>query len=390
MADESKDGALEIKTRWDLQRWLEAMLTAEGRWVAVAIAERTALRIVPLVAPTGPLGSDEEGKRSFQLLTFALFFAVTMARLGCKYPSRAEEFRARATNAADAVAKIADANPNSYTSAVAYAAIDAARAVAASDIYGAAANRAMSAAHRATQVAANDTRDVWTAISSDANFISSGGTAQALSSLPLWPNGVPGWVTDNWRQLQLCLRDEGDWQVWLDWYRLRDEGVSQPEEIETIFGSVPERLRAAGPAAANRWIKERLEELEKNPSPPPEIPRQGPGPHVEIDAETGAVVPVKPESLDAEGNNISRLNAQHPQIVRHAGELLANLGQNEQPELYAAAKSYFDNINRNLNQIDFERLLGRGRLSRRGGSRRRAPHQGRDAGAVERRRARGA
>ena len=71
-------------------------------------------------------------------------------------------------------------------------------------------------------------------------------------------------------------------------------------------------------------------------------------------------MPAKPESLDSEGNNLARLSAQHPQIVRLAGELLANLGQNEQPELFAAAKSYFDNINRDLSQIDFERLWGEG------------------------------
>ena len=136
--------------------------------------------------------------------------------------------------------------------------------------------------------------------------------------------------------------------------------MSDPEEIELVFATVPDKERKAGPATANKWIKERLEELQKKDSPPPQIPRQGPGPHVEIDAETGAVVPAKPESLDAEGNNLARLNAQHPQIVRLAGELLANLGQNEQPELFAAAKSYFDNVNRDLNQIDFERLWGEG------------------------------
>ena len=64
--------------------------------------------------------------------------------------------------------------------------------------------------------------------------------------------------------------------------------------------------------------------------------------------------------LDADGNNLARLDAQHPQIVRLAGELLANLGQNEQPELFTAAKSYFDNVDRDLNQIDFERLWGEG------------------------------
>jgi hypothetical protein len=46
--------------------------------------------------------------------------------------------------------------------------------------------------------------------------------------------------------------------------------------------------------------------------------------------------------------------------VQHARELLANLGQNEQPELFAAPKSYFDNVNRDLGQIDFESLWGEG------------------------------
>jgi hypothetical protein len=46
--------------------------------------------------------------------------------------------------------------------------------------------------------------------------------------------------------------------------------------------------------------------------------------------------------------------------VQHASELLANLGQNEQPELFAAAKSYFYNVDRDLSQIDFESLWGEG------------------------------
>ena len=198
------------------------------------------------------------------------------------------------------------------------------------------------------------------ALQHDVAFITSGGGIPALTSEPLWPSGAPEWMAIRWRNLQADLPREHDWQVWIAWYNRRLEGVSDPEEVELIFATVPEKEREAGPAAANKWIRERLEELQKKDSPPPEIPRQGPGPHVEIDAETGAVVPTKPESLDAEGNNLARLNAHHPRIVQHAGELLANLGQNEQPELFAAAKSYFENVNRDLNQIDFERLWGEG------------------------------
>ena len=202
---------------------------------------------------------------------------------------------------------------------------------------------------------------MWASTSHDADFIATGGTAQELAAQPLWSiGGRPDWAIDFWRRLIGTLPREGEWAVWIEWYNRLLDGLSAPEEIELIFATVPEKERKAGPAAANKWIKERLEELQRKDAPPPEIPRQGPGPHVEIDAATGAVVPAKPESIDAEGNNPARLNAHHPRIVRHAGELLANLGQNEQPELFAAAKSYFDNVNRDLSQIDFERLWGEG------------------------------
>jgi hypothetical protein len=202
---------------------------------------------------------------------------------------------------------------------------------------------------------------MWASTSRDADFIATGGTAQELAARPLWSQGGrPDWAIDFWRRLTGTLPREDDWDVWIMWYNRLLDGLSEPEEIELVFATVPDNARNAGPATANRWIKVWREELQKKDSAPPEIPRQGPGPHVEIDAETGAVVPAKPESLDAEGNNIARLNAQHPQIVRLASELLANLGQNEQPELFAAAKSYFDNINRDLSQIDFERLWGEG------------------------------
>ncbi len=137
---------------------------------------------------------------------------------------------------------------------------------------------------------------IWDAVSRDANFIASGGTAQALASEPLMARrrtrlgrrSIGG-------DCRTVLPREDDWQVWIDWYNRRLEGVSDPEEIELVFATVPDKERKAGPAAANKWIKERLEELQKKNSPPPQIPRQGPGPHVEIDAETGAVVPAKPE-----------------------------------------------------------------------------------------------
>jgi hypothetical protein len=152
------------------------------------------------------------------------------------------------------------------------------------------------------------------------------------------------------------LPKDQDWDVWFHWYQARLAGRTDPEAVELVYATVPQHLWS-DPAAANAWIKEQLDRLREEQNrddpaiekfPPPEVPRQGPGPHVEIDAETGAIIPARPESLDAEGNNLARLNALHPQIRRLASELLGKIGQNEQPELFAAVDSYFSNVNRDL------------------------------------------
>jgi hypothetical protein len=387
LANESKDGALKISSREELENWLTGLPFEQGRWVSVAIAARAALRVVPLVA------TDAKRKRDFGNLTFAVFFAAASARVAAAYPTRAYEFRATdaasaampyVANGTAAVARfVARAATDAAAAAAEAYAINGTTATAYAAAYAFAARAADEAANAAILAAANvaAAEILWTAISRDADFIASGSAAQVLAREPLWAGGEPDWADKNRKLLYRALAREvgvwyppssdtrmrldalprkSDWEVWTDWYNRRLEGVSDPEEVELVFATVPNTEREAGPAAANRWIKERLEELQKKDSPPPQIPRQGPGPHVEIDAETGAVVPAKPESIDAEGNNIARLNAQHPQIVQVAGELLANLGQNEHPELFAAAKAYFDNVNRDLNQIDFERLWGEG------------------------------
>jgi hypothetical protein len=350
LASESKSGALNFSTRKELQDWLESLPPEQGRWVAVAIAARTALRVVPLVATDVPRGNDEDSKLRFQNLAFAVFFANAVAWAVAQYPTQRNELEAyRYAARADATT----AGPASAAAIAAYAAADAAiDNMARADDYSYAVASATDAADAAS--------DIWAAVSRDANFIASGETAHTLASQPLWPNGVPEWAEEYWKLLQEALPREDKWQVWIDWYNRRLVGLADPEEIELLFATVPYKERDKGRAAANRWIGERLEELQRKDSSPPETPRQGPGPHVEIDEETGAIVPAKPESLNVEGNNVARLNAQHPQIVRLAGELLANLGQNEQPELFAAAKNYFGGVNRDLSQIDFERLWGEG------------------------------
>jgi hypothetical protein len=86
LADESNSGALKISSREELQDWLESLPPEQGRWVAVAIAARAALRVIPLVSTDRSRGNGEEHKRLFQNLTFAMFFATALARVMAKYP----------------------------------------------------------------------------------------------------------------------------------------------------------------------------------------------------------------------------------------------------------------------------------------------------------------
>ena len=352
MAEESKSGALKLETHEELRHWLENLPPGQ-HWAAATIATRTVLRGLPYLVSTSWRGGGFEAYASNQ--TLPAFLAGALARVAGQFPDSFDTLPFAqildGTNVeskfyGDSVVSVLNA-ANGALAAVARAAkMFRDNKLVRAAIFGAAGFRIGDSYFYA-------------ALLRDVSFITSGGDARTLASKPLWPDGAPDGTIAIWRRLQDALPPEHDWQVWIDWYNRRLEGVSDPEEIELVFATVPEKEREAGPAAANKWIKERLEELQKKDSPP-EIPRQGPGPHVEIDAETGAVVPAKPESLDAEGNNLARLNAHHPRIVQHAGELIANLGQNEHPELFAAAKSYFDNVNRDLNQIDFERLWGEG------------------------------
>jgi hypothetical protein len=251
LADESKDGALKISSREELQNWLESLSPERGRWVSVTVAARAALRVVPLVATAAKYQSDEERKRSLPRLSFPIFYASALAWVAAAFPTRADALRSAARAAAAKSGPFSAAYNSATTAAFAAAATDDGKSAAS------AAFAAANAADAATNA------DVWSLVSRDANFIASGGAAQALASMPPWPNGAPNEMMAHWWILQTALPREDDWQVWIDWYIRRLQGALAPEEIELVFAAVPERELEAGPAAANKWIKERIDELRK-------------------------------------------------------------------------------------------------------------------------------
>jgi hypothetical protein len=61
-----------------------------------------------------------------------------------------------------------------------------------------------------------------------------------------------------WARLKAALPKKQHWDVWTRWYKDRLTGRSHSEAYELVFATVPQEKWDEGPAAANRWIRERL------------------------------------------------------------------------------------------------------------------------------------
>ena len=221
--------------------------------------------MVPLVETDGSEWHIYDARR-FQSLTFNVFCVAASARVAAQYPTHANELRAYADFAAAAARAAADAADAANATASAF--YGYANSAADSANYAAVAAHAAATARashpsRIAGDAINAATTIFAVVSNDANFIALGGAANVLASEPLWPDGAPRWAGYYWKHLQDALPRKGDWQVWIDWYNRRLEGVSDPEEVELLFATVPDKERTAGPAAANKGIKRRLEELQK-------------------------------------------------------------------------------------------------------------------------------
>jgi hypothetical protein len=199
--------------------------------------------------------------------------------------------------------------------------------------------------------------ELWRPISEDVKAAENINSQALNASDPLWLSGTPEWALNRWSRLKAAAKEE-HWTPWLEWYQRRVDGRELSEEIERLFAMLPVDPREQAPSEQNALLAERLKTRFEDA--PPGIPSQGPGPHVEIDIQTGAITPAKPESLDREGNNVARLRAHHPQVRKLAGDLVDVVNANEQPELYASASSYFNDVNRELSDINFDQLWGEG------------------------------
>jgi len=255
---------------------LEAWLRTQPNDIAVTMAARSALRVVPLVGTA----SRELIKRQLGQLTEATFRAAALARAVGRYPALTNELRG-AANAAAFAAADTSMSPRalgaSWAVSAASHAADTALDVASRDEDawgpGAWSRRAFETSIRAARATAAIAADAtfWAEVRADAEASPRDGAA-TLADRQLWSLGTPAWASGHWAELRAGLPKGQGWDVWIDWYEERLRGGSRGEAYELVFVSVPQEEWDKGPAAANAWIKAHLPKAPE-PAPPVELPR---------------------------------------------------------------------------------------------------------------------
>jgi hypothetical protein len=244
----------------ELRRWLRT----QPRQVGIALAARSALRVLPSATiRTGAITLADLViiQNHFRLLSIAWI------AFGSFPVDRGLRIAARARSAAAVSLPIGTLSTSPAASAACRSAAEVARAVAntgrkSSDAVIAAINEAFSA-----EANEADARLV-SALADDISLLDSSLRSFLRGNVPLWRNGVPTRLEPRWREMKsLLLNLPQDWQVWTIWYDDRLDGRVRSTGREVAYVDLPDEIWAQGPAAVNAHIIKRIEEHEPLPQP---------------------------------------------------------------------------------------------------------------------------
>ena len=249
---------------------LTASLKALGPTLSLAIAARSALRVLPAAVVTSRRRTERlEANRSQECFA-AIFRSCSLAWFVSNHPEHASIYRGAANSAFAETSKIASFAAANEVAFVVNAAASAAAAVfAVAD--GSASKAAISAADAGIAAAELADGVAWNEVQLDFASAETS-SANRIAELPLWSRGAQHRASYAWNELKAALAKGEDWEVWIDWYEERLRGGSRGEEYELVFASVPQEEWDKGPAAANAWISTRLKQLgDEQPRPKHQI-----------------------------------------------------------------------------------------------------------------------
>jgi hypothetical protein len=207
---------------------LEAWLEGQPREVAVWIASRAAVRVLPVFWEAV---LTEDWAREGDLTALPVLRSVLISSVAVAGPT--EEIRTAAAKPAYA---------DAYAEAYAYA-LHVANTAAKTD-------------------PAANTHPIWKAIRADADQAADGGLPDAL---PLWPWGR-GPLEEQWAKVKARVAetpDARDWQFWMDWYDalldgrpLLGDAARTQKMLEKIVTEITPETWDAGPEVVNPVIRE--------------------------------------------------------------------------------------------------------------------------------------
>lgn len=227
---------VEIGSKDEFETWLRR----QPRGVAVALAARAALRVLPLLKAA-------KASRGFRSnIVLPVFRAAAVSWAAANYPARERELAGAASAATFAPFTGA-------ASTTASAAVETAAFAPFFDVFD-------PAAFTAPVFAAAGTSAFQRAISADAELVDDGAAPSAIASLPLWPNeGQPVELQSFWEKLKRGLLEAGeDWNVWTDWYEDRLQGRVREESHELSYVQIKNALWDQGAAVVNAEIRRRI------------------------------------------------------------------------------------------------------------------------------------
>lgn len=378
---------VEFKNSDDVERWL----VDKPREVAIVIAARAALRVIPAFANAMPFPNDQG------LDIFWIFRAVATAWAAGAFPARAATLHDQADEVLGAMNLLMPAHPSFVTdtaphAAAAFAAVAARYAVEAvkavtREARALATQAADTAARAAADAAGNWAGTVsaaataaassFAAVSHDADVTNPKVITTALANAvvpdiairALWGEQTPLWAEKNWQLLKRgLLAASQDWDVWTDWYEARLRGDPPNEALEIARVLIPDETWDRGPGVVNARIKELIQEhLAATPEPaekeeltkPPEAPPGGPGPHI-VPTDAGfEIVPTFPSAV--ERNDPTQLSL-HAQLNRRVGRLKGVMPrvQNTHKPLYDEFNDYAMFAESDLAALDVPSLWSAG------------------------------